>query len=194
METASDPIALFESLYRQVFREDVPESTAFTLATVGADHQPSARVVLLKDFDQHGFVFYTNLESRKGRELKAFPRAALCFYWESIQYQVRIEGPAEQVADDEADAYFATRPRGSQIGAWASQQSARLSSREELERQFKRYEEEFAGKEIPRPPFWSGFRVAPERMEFWRRRENRLHQRTLYRRKDDTWEKTLLYP
>lgn len=168
--------------------------TAVVLSTTGQHCKPSSRVVLLKEFDDRGFVFYTNLESRKTTELKRNPYAALCFYWESIHYQVRIEGSVEQVSDEEADAYFATRPRGSQIAAWASKQSSTLKDRSELEARFQELEKKFAGKEVPRPPFWSGIRVKPERIEFWKRYENRLHERILYIRKKDTWIRTLLYP
>jgi pyridoxamine 5'-phosphate oxidase len=134
------------------------------------------------------------LESRKGKELKANPHAALCFYWPPLYQQARVEGKIELVSDAEADAYFATRPRGSQIGAWASKQSEVLSDREELEAQFKALEEKFSGREVPRPPFWSGFRVIPERIEFWESRENRLHDRTLYTRENGRWVSRKLYP
>ena len=165
-----------------------------SLSTVGADGQPSARMVLLKGVDQRGFVFYTNFESRKGRELLANPRAALCFHWQPLELQVRIEGSAERIPDEEADAYFATRPRVSQLGAWASHQSATLSSDEELDARVREIEERFAGHEVPRPPHWSGFRVMPVSIEFWRHRAFRLHERRLFERVDGEWRMRLLYP
>jgi pyridoxamine 5'-phosphate oxidase len=189
-----DPIARFAKIFEQAKKIITPEPAAVTLATAGADGKPSARIVLLKGFDERGFVFYTNLESKKGKELKANPYAALCFYFPPLYQQVRVEGRVEQVSDAEADAYFATRPRGSQIGAWASKQSAPLASREQLEAEFKAFEEKFAGREVRRPPFWSGFRLIPERMEFWESRENRLHDRTLYSRPNGEWEIEKLYP
>lgn len=194
MEFDPNPIALFKKLYARVYDPEMAESAAVTLATATPDGQPSVRVVLLKDVDDRGFVFYTNLASRKARELKANPHAALCFYWEPIHYQVRVEGTVSEVSESEADAYFATRPRGSQIGAWASMQSEPLSSREQLEALFKKYEQEFRGRTVPRPPFWSGFVIVPERMEFWLRRENRLHERRMYVREGDAWRNFLLYP
>ncbi|HEX9654771.1 MAG TPA: pyridoxamine 5'-phosphate oxidase [bacterium] len=194
MKSATDPIQLFASLYRQVYTSDIPESAAVTLATSTGDGRPSARVVLLKGFDEHGFVFYTNLESRKAQEIKANSNGALCFYWPAISYQVRIEGEMQQVSDQEADAYFATRPRGSQIGAWASRQSAPLKSREELQTRFSEFEKRFVGQTVPRPVFWSGFRLMPNRIEFWQGRENRLHERTLYVRRGNNWTATLLFP
>lgn len=194
MTIESNPIERFRQLYHQIFQADKAESSAVTLATANPDSRPSVRVVLLKDFDEHGFVFYTNLESRKAIELKANPYAALCFYWEAIHYQVRVEGPVAQVSDEEAESYFATRARGSQIGAWASRQSSTLADRATLEQRFKQFEKEFEGKQVPRPPFWSGFRVIPERFEFWKREENRLHERILYVRKSGNWKMSLLYP
>jgi pyridoxamine 5'-phosphate oxidase len=190
----SDPIARFAEIFAQAEKVISPEPTAMTLATVSADGKPSARVVLLKGFDENGFVFYTNLESRKGRELTASPYAALCFYWPPLAQQVRVEGHVEKVSDAEADAYFATRPAGAQIGAWASKQSRTLTSREELESRVKAVAEKFSGREVPRPPFWSGFRVIPERIEFWQSCENRLHDRTVYLRKNGNWVMEKLYP
>jgi pyridoxamine 5'-phosphate oxidase len=189
-----DPIAQFAKVFEQAKKVVTPEPAAVILATASTEGKPSARVVLLKGFDERGFVFYTNLESQKGKELKANPSAALCFYFPPLYQQVRVEGRVEQVSDAEAGAYFATRPRGSQIGAWASKQSAPLASREQLEADFKAMEEKFAGREVPRPPFWSGFRLIPERIEFWESRENRLHDRTAYSRKDGEWKIEKLYP
>ncbi|NIR50133.1 pyridoxamine 5'-phosphate oxidase [candidate division KSB1 bacterium] len=195
MKKKSDPVALFAELYEKILQSGaLEEPSAMTLATATPDGKPSARVVLLKGYDEHGFVFYTNLESRKAAELKINPQAALCFYWEPIHYQVRIEGSVLQVPEEEADAYFATRPRGSQIGAWASSQSSQLKDRTELETRFRETEQKFEGETIPRPGFWSGFRLAPQRFEFWERRENRLHERFLYVRKNARWEMSLLYP
>jgi pyridoxamine 5'-phosphate oxidase len=190
----SDPISRFAEIFAQAKKVVLPEPTAMVLATVGADGKPSARVVLLKGFDENGFVFYTNLESRKGRELAANPYAALCFYWPPLEQQARVEGRIEKVTDADADAYFATRPRGAQIGAWASKQSRPLASQEELESRVKTFEEKFAGRAVPRPPFWSGFRVIPERIEFWQSRQNRLHVRIVYYRENDRWVIAKLYP
>ena len=164
------------------------------LATVEEDGQPTVRIVLLKAFDERGFVFYTNYEGRKGRHLLARPRAGLCFYWAPLQIQVRIEGTVTTVADEEADAYFATRHRLSQIGAWASRQSEPLESPGALDDRVAKYEKEFGGKDIPRPKFWSGFRVWPERIEFWHGRPNRLHERHLYTRAAKGWKIETLYP
>jgi len=194
MPESPDPIQRFAEIFAQVQKVVLPEPTAMVLATAGADGRPSARVVLLKGFDENGFVFYTNLESRKSRELAANPFAALCFYWPPLQQQVRVEGRIEKVSDAEAGAYFASRPRGAQIGAWASRQSRVLAAREELEARVKAVEKKFAGGEVPRPPFWSGFRVIPERIEFWQSRESRLHDRTVYIRQNNAWVIERLYP
>ena len=189
-----DPLQRFSDLYELAKKSYPEEPNAAVLATVGGDGRPSARVVLLKAFGPEGFVFYTNLESRKGRELRAHPIAALCFYWPKLHQQVRLEGPVQQVPDSEADAYFATRERGSQLGAWASAQSSPLPSREELERRVEELAKRYDGKPIPRPPFWSGFRLNPDRIEFWTSRPNRLHDRILFRKRDPTWSTELLYP
>ncbi len=164
------------------------------LATVDAGYQPSVRIVLLKSFDERGFVFYTNYHGRKGRELLANAKAALCFYWAPLDSQVRIEGAVSKVTDAEADAYFATRERLSQIGAWASKQSEPIERDGDLESQVERYEKKFAGKDVPRPPYWSGFRVSPDRIEFWENRPNRLHERHLYVRDGAEWKTQVLYP
>lgn len=189
-----DPFRRFAEIYAQVQKVVIPEPAAMVLATVSAEGRPSARVVLLKGFDDRGFVFFTNLESRKGRELQANSFAALCFHWPPLEQQVRIEGRVASVTDAEADAYFASRPRGAQIGAWASRQSQALTTREELEARVRSFEAKFAGSEVPRPPFWSGFRVIPERMEFWQSRASRLHDRTVYVRQNNTWVIEKLYP
>ncbi len=192
-----DPIEHFRTLLaaaQAVDRAQLPEPTAMTLATVGGDGQPSARLVLLKSVDDRGFVFYTNLRSRKGRELAANPRAALTFHWQPLEVQVRIEGLAEQVEDAEADEYFATRPRGSQIGAWASDQSEELTQAADLDARFVEMERRFAGRDVPRPPHWSGYLVIPERIEFWRSRPSRLHERRLFERHGGGWRESLLYP
>ena len=167
-----------------------------TLATVGADGRPSARVVLLKDADEDGLVFYTNLESRKGREALARPDVALLFWWGPLESQVRFEGRAERVSDEEADAYFATRARGSQLGAWASSQSSPLASRAALTAQLAEVTEKFEGMPVPRPPHWSGLRVKPLSVEFWKNRPDRLHERELYTREKPgaPWAVQLLNP
>jgi pyridoxamine 5'-phosphate oxidase len=173
-----------------------PEPTAMTLATVDASGRVAARTVLLKAHDERGFVFYTNCESRKGRELQAHPQAALLFHWKTLrnQVQVRIEGRVEPVTAAEADAYFASRPRPSQIGAWASIQSQTLPRREEFELRIDAFEQRFDGLPVTRPPHWSGYRVVPDRIEFWYGAEFRLHERDCYELIDGTWHKRLLYP
>jgi pyridoxamine 5'-phosphate oxidase len=192
-----DPIARFIEVFaaaRAVDRSLSPEPTAFTLATVDADGEVSARVLLLKGVDHDGFVFYTNLESRKGRALRETGRAAMCFHWPHLETQVRVEGPITPVTDDEADQYFASRPRGSQIGAWASAQSRPLQRYEELEERVADLERQYAGAVVPRPPHWSGFRLAPSRMEFWRNMPSRLHRREQYYRDGSGWRVELLNP
>ncbi|RMD93340.1 MAG: pyridoxamine 5'-phosphate oxidase [Calditrichaeota bacterium] len=191
--TENDPLLLFSKWFEAAQKTEI-DPTPMTLATTGADGRPSARVVLLKGFDKSGFVFYTNLNSRKSADLRHNPRAALCFFWPTLLKQVRIEGEASLVSDQEADAYFATRPRERQLAAWASQQSAILESRERLYAKYREYEEKFAGKTIPRPPFWSGYRVTPCLFEFWIGHENRLNERILFTREDKGWKRQLLYP
>jgi pyridoxamine 5'-phosphate oxidase len=171
-----------------------PNAHAMILVTTTPDGRPSARAVLLKDLDERGYVFYTNLESRKSQELLANPHAALCFLWKSLNRQVRVEGFVELVADEEADAYFASRPRDSQIGAWASDQSQPLASRAELERRVDEFSRRFGEGKVPRPPFWSGFRVVPQRVEFWQERPSRLHDRILFIREGDAWRRERLFP
>jgi pyridoxamine 5'-phosphate oxidase len=192
-----EPFERFGELLDGAGRRGLPEPTAMSLATADAAGRPSVRMVLLKGYDERGFVFYTNLESRKARELTENPFAALCFHWVAMETQVRIEGRAEPVSGAEADAYYATRPRGSRIGAWASAQSRPLAAYAELETRVKELEARYGEGDIPRPPFWSGFRVVPERIEFWFGRPNRLHERDLYTRLDGDphrWRKELLYP
>lgn len=194
MDDGHDPIALFLDLQKKASSTETHAATAMMLATVGADGRPSARMVLLKGASASGFVFYTNLASRKAKELAEKPLAALVFHWPSVEQQVRVEGAVERVSDDEADAYFATRPRGSQIGAWASRQSERLESRAELEGRVAEIEARFAGERVTRPPFWSGFRVVPDRIELWQGKLDRLHERRVFVKEGGAWRMELLYP
>lgn len=192
-----DPIGEFRALFAQaqaVDRARLPDPTAMSLATVSADGAPSVRIVLLKNVDERGFVFYTNLRSRKGRELAVVPKAALCFYWAALNVQIRVEGAVEAVSDEEADAYFASRARESQIGAWASAQSEPLASMEQLRDRVAEVEARFAGVPVPRPPHWSGRRVKPGRIEFWHAGAFRLHERRVFEREDDRWTMRRLFP
>ena len=192
----AEPFERFLDLLSQATalpRERLPEPTAFALATA-ADGRPSVRMLLLKHADEAGFVFYTNYESRKGRELLANPNAAMCFHWQPMEIQVRVEGRAAPVDAAEADAYFASRARGSQIGAWASQQSRTIAEEKLLEQRVAEFERRFEGEVVPRPPYWSGFRLSPERIEFWKGMPSRLHRRELYTRRDDAWQVEILFP
>ncbi len=194
MSEAQDPIERFHEVFARAARDAPFDPVAVTLATASTDGCPSARIVLLRQVDEHGFCFFTNYESRKGRELSANPRAALCCYWAWLDEQVRIEGAVEKLAATESDDYFAGRPRGSQVGAWASDQSAVLSSRAELESRYHAIENEYRERQIPRPPFWGGYRVRPERIEFWRAGTFRLHDRLAYVRDGLGWRTEALYP
>jgi len=192
----AEPSKRFLELLAQataISRERLPEPTAFALAT-SMDGRPSVRMLLLKHADERGFVFYTNYESRKGRELLRNPNAAMCFHWQPLEIQVRVEGAVAPVEGAEADAYFASRGRGSQIGAWASQQSRTIADEQELERRVAEFEQRFEGAVVPRPPYWSGFRLTPERIEFWKGMPSRLHQRELYVRRDSGWAVEILFP
>ncbi|HEX6375211.1 MAG TPA: pyridoxamine 5'-phosphate oxidase [Allosphingosinicella sp.] len=189
-----DPHALFEKWLAEARLAEPNDPTAMALATADAEGRPSVRMVLLKGHDPRGFVFYTNLDSRKGEELAANRRAALLFHWKSLRRQVRIEGPVEPVTDEEADSYFATRARDSQLGAWASDQSRPLDARATFEARYAATRRRFEGGAVPRPPRWAGWRVVPERIEFWTSRDHRLHERRLFTRDGDGWSEGLLYP
>ena len=190
-----DPFKQFDAWFDEVFKANLPDPNAMTLATVGADGQPAARVVLLKGFNRDGFVFYTNYESRKGRELVENPRVAACFWWSKLDRQVRIEGTVERLSEEESDAYFETRPRESQLAAWASKQSTALKNRKELEQRFADVTSRYKNKPVSRPPHWGGFRIRPTVIEFWQGRRQRLHDRLCYRRAGDgKWVRERLAP
>lgn len=190
----SDPILRFKGLLAEAAQLGIVPYNAAAFATTDRDLQPTVRMLLLKDVDHCGLVFYTNLESRKARQLSDNPRASACFWWPQLRQQVRFEGAVELVSEREADDYFASRPRGSQIGAWASQQSSVLSSRDELLAAADALTAEYRDRTVPRPPFWSGYRLLPERIEFWKEQPDRLHERELYARHENGWKVTLLAP
>ncbi len=189
-----DPFALFEQWMEDAVGREINDPNAMSLATVDADGMPSARIVLLKQLDERGFVFYTNRESRKGLALAAHPVAALCFHWKTLRRQVRIEGMVVKVDDKESDAYYNSRPVGSRIGAWASQQSRPLESRSVLAGRVAALEKEYEGQDIPRPAYWGGYRVIPKRIEFWHDGAFRLHTRLVYTRNGNGWVKEMIYP
>ena len=191
--SSANPITEFLNAIERAASRQVDTAPA-ALATADASGQPSVRIVLLRGVDDRGFVFHTNYNSRKARELDANPRAALCFHWHTLEEQIRIEGSVERLPPSESDAYFARRPRGSQLGAWASNQSAPLPSRETLEEQYREVERRFGDGPVPRPPFWGGYRLVPSRIEFWFGRPDRLHDRLLYTRERDGWKIERLYP
>lgn len=191
---AQNPFSLFGDWMAEATQKEVNDPNAVALATVDADGLPNVRMVLLKDFDERGFVFYTNYESAKGTEILGARKAAMCFHWKTLRRQVRLRGPVEAVTDAEADAYFASRPRGSRIAAWASQQSRPLESKEALEQAVAHYTQEFGEGEVPRPPQWSGFRIIPDTIEFWHDRPFRLHERIVFARTMDGWQKVRLNP
>lgn len=195
-DASADPIALFRAWFDQAIAAEVREPNAMTLATASKDAEPSARIVLLKGFDESGFVFFTNYDSDKGRQLAENPRAALCFFWQPLERQVRIQGSVTKVTAEESERYFHSRPRGSQLGALASRQSEVIASREVLEEEIAALHRTYGEtSEIPLPPFWGGYRVAPLRIEFWQGRSSRLHDRLLYsRRADGTWARARLSP
>lgn len=190
-----DPLRQFDIWFDEAVRSGLTEPNGMTLATADAAGRPTARIVLLKGYNQRGFVFYTSYDSRKGRELAANPRAALCFWWPELERQVRIEGTVERTTVEESDCYFRSRPRESQLGAWISDQSGVVAGREVLEQRLAELEARYAGREIPRPPHWGGYRLVPDTIEFWQGREARLHDRLCYRRRPEgTWLVERLFP
>jgi pyridoxamine 5'-phosphate oxidase len=191
----SDPISRFQQAFARAGQNPPADHTAFALATADRDSgRPAVRIVLLHGFDARGFVFYTNYEGRKACDLASNPQAALTFYWPWLDEQVRAEGAINRITPEESDAYFASRARGKQLAAWASQQSRPLATREELEARYADVEAKYAGKTVPRPPFWGGYRLTPDRMEFWHAGESRMHDRWLYTRDGEGWRATRLYP
>lgn len=191
---STDPFALFHDWYTEARTTEINDSNAVALATADAQGRPSVRMVLLKGYDERGFVFYTNRESRKAGDLAANPHVALLFHWKSLRRQIRIEGPIAFASDEESDAYFASRSRDSQLGAWASDQSRPLDGRATFEARFAEVQARFEGGPVPRPPHWGGYRVTPERIEFWLDREHRLHERRVFTRAGEGWREGMLYP
>ncbi len=191
---SDDPFTLFDSWYAEAKQSEPNDPNAVALATADAEGRPSVRMVLLKGHGADGFVIYTNRESRKAGELAANPQGALLFHWKSLRRQIRIEGPVSWATDEESDAYFASRGRDSQLGAWASEQSRPLDSRETFEQRFAEMTAKFDGQDVPRPPHWGGYRVTPTRIEFWQDRAHRLHERRLFVRDDGNWSEGLLFP
>ncbi len=189
-----DPIALFGRWYEEAEEAGIFQPDAMSVATCAEDGRPSARMMLLKGFDGRGFVFFTNYVSRKAKEMLANPQVAMTFYWPILERQVRVEGKVARLSEQESDAYFKTRPRGSRIGAWASDQSSPLASRAILEQRVREYEEKFRDQDVPLPPFWGGYRAMPDHIEFWQGRLNRLHDRLSYAREGEIWKVTRLYP
>ena len=194
MTHPTDPFDFFAAWFAEAAASEVNDSNAMTVATTNQEGHPSARIVLLKEWDRAGFVFYTNKESRKGDELRENPRACLLFHWKGLRRQVRIEGPVEHVSDAEADAYYNSRPRGSRLGAWASIQSRPLLARGDLEKRIGEFDAMYPGEDVPRPAHWSGFRVVPAYFEFWQDMPFRLHDRTVFTRQGDTWQTGKLFP
>lgn len=192
--TADDPFALFEAWFAEAKASEPRDPNAMALSTVDQDGLPDVRMVLLKDHDQRGFVFYTNSESAKGRELASAGKAAMVLYWKSLNRQIRARGTVSEVSPADADAYFASRHRGSRIGAWASRQSRPLASRAALEQEVASLEQRFAEGEVPRPPHWKGYRIVPSAIEFWQDRTSRLHDRVVFTRAGEAWERQRLYP
>tara|TARA_R110000824_G_scaffold11746_10_gene51521 strand:+ start:39399 stop:39974 length:576 start_codon:yes stop_codon:yes gene_type:complete len=190
----TDPFSLFDTWFTEARASEINDSNAMTIATADADGQPSARMVLLKGHGPDGFVFYTNQQSRKAGDIAENPKAAILFHWKSLRRQIRIEGQISTVADDLADAYFASRSRDSQLGAWASDQSRPLEDRATFEARFAEMTQRFDGGDVPRPPHWSGYRLTPTRFEFWQDRAHRLHERRTFVRDGDDWTEGLLYP
>jgi pyridoxamine 5'-phosphate oxidase len=186
-DVSPDPFVQFRAWFEQALARDLPEPNAMTLATASAENRPSARVVLLKGFDERGFVFYTNLQSRKGRELDANPFAALVFFYPTLERQIRVEGRVEAISPEESDAYYLSRPLGSRVGAWASRQSEVVADRATLDRRLSELETQAREAPLPRPPYWGGLRVVPEVFEFWQGRPNRMHDRLRYRREGESW-------
>jgi pyridoxamine 5'-phosphate oxidase len=194
MDNPENPVDKFNMWFQEAAAKEINDPNAMALATVDTLGRPSVRMVLLKGITNGRFVFFTNLNSRKGQDLQQNPHVSLCFYWKSLRRQIRIEGLSRQVSDEEADHYFSSRPVGSQIGAWASRQSQPLSSRSELEEELAKYALKFGDDPVPRPPYWTGFEVDPSYIEFWQEQPFRLHERIAYIRQDHNWKQMYLYP